>query len=109
MKQRYGFVVSDFLMNKINFVGGDKLLQVFKHGFLRSEENEAIFSSDLRKPCLKTGESLSPPTKLNLFMRKSLTTLLKQDEKSLLTGMVLFLLIVTGKFAAYFILHNLLK
>ena len=33
------FVVSDFLMNKINFVGGDKLLPVFKHGFLRSEEN----------------------------------------------------------------------
>ena len=32
-------VVSDFLMNKINFVGGDKLLPVFKHGFLRSEEN----------------------------------------------------------------------
>ena len=38
-------VVSDFLMNKINFVGGDKLLPVFKHGFLRSEENvfPAIF------------------------------------------------------------------
>ena len=32
-------VVSDFLLNKINFVGGDKLLQVFKHGFLRSEQN----------------------------------------------------------------------
>ena len=61
-------VVSDFLMNKINFVGADKLLPVFKHGFLRSEENE------LRKPCLKTGKSLSPPTKLILFMRKSLTT-----------------------------------
>ena len=32
-------------MNKINFVGGDKLLSVFKHGFLRSEENvfPAIF------------------------------------------------------------------
>ena len=32
-------------MNKINFVGGDKLLPVFKHGFLRSEENvfPAIF------------------------------------------------------------------
>ena len=26
-------------MNKINFVGGDKLLPVFKHDFLRSEEN----------------------------------------------------------------------
>ena len=26
-------------MNKINFVGGDKLSPVFKHGFLRSEEN----------------------------------------------------------------------
>ena len=25
-------------MNKINFVGGDKLLPVFKHGFLRPEE-----------------------------------------------------------------------
>ena len=34
-----------FLLNKINFVGGDKLLPVFKHGFLRSEENvfQAIF------------------------------------------------------------------
>ena len=33
-----------FLLNKINFVG-DKLLPVFKHGFLRSEENvfPAIF------------------------------------------------------------------
>ena len=32
-------------MNKINFVGGDKLSPVFKHGFLRSEENvfPAIF------------------------------------------------------------------
>ena len=32
-------------MNKIYFVGGDKLLPVFKHGFLRSEENvfPAIF------------------------------------------------------------------
>ena len=29
----------DFVLNKINFVGGDKLLPVFKHGFLRSEEN----------------------------------------------------------------------
>ena len=31
--------------NKINFVGGDKLLPFFKHGFLRSEENvfPAIF------------------------------------------------------------------
>ena len=38
-------VVSDYLMNKINFVGGDKLLPVFKYGFLRSEENvfPAIF------------------------------------------------------------------
>ena len=36
-------VVRDFLMNKINFVGGDKLLPVFKHGFLRSEEN--VFQS----------------------------------------------------------------
>ena len=38
-------VVNDFLLNKINFVGGDKLLPVFKHGFLRSEENvfPAIF------------------------------------------------------------------
>ena len=38
-------VVSDFLMNKTNFVGGDKLSPVFKHGFLRSEENvfRAIF------------------------------------------------------------------
>ena len=38
-------VVSDFLMNRINFVGGDKLLPVFKHDFLRSEENvfPAIF------------------------------------------------------------------
>ena len=36
-------VVSDFLLNKINFVGGDKLLPVFKHGFLRSEEN--VFSA----------------------------------------------------------------
>ena len=44
-----------------------------------------IFSSDLRKPCLKTGKSLSPPTKLILFKRKSLTTLLKQDEKSTFT------------------------
>ena len=34
---------------------------------------------------MKTGKSLSPPTKLILFMRKSLTTLLKQDEKSSLT------------------------
>ena len=34
------------------------------------------FSSDLCKPCLKTGKSLSPPTKLILFKRKSLTTLL---------------------------------
>ena len=34
-------------MNKINFVGGDKLLPVFKHGFLRSEESvfPAIFST----------------------------------------------------------------
>ena len=32
------------------------------------------FSSDLRKPCLKTGESLSPPTKLILFKRKSPST-----------------------------------
>ena len=48
------------------------------------------FSSDLRKPCLKTGESLSPPTKLILFTRKSLTTLLNQDEKSSLTEVVLF-------------------
>ena len=32
-------VEGDFLLNKINFVGGDKLLPVFKHGFLRSEEN----------------------------------------------------------------------
>ena len=31
-------VVSDFLLNKISFVGGDKLSPVFKHGFLRSEE-----------------------------------------------------------------------
>ena len=30
-------------MNKINFVGGDKLLPVFKHGFLRSKEN--VFSA----------------------------------------------------------------
>ena len=39
------YVVSDFLLNKINFVGGDKLSPVFKHGFLRSEENvfPAIF------------------------------------------------------------------
>ena len=39
------YVVSDFLLNKINFVGGDKLSPVFKHGFLRSEENDfpAIF------------------------------------------------------------------
>ena len=38
-------VEGDFLLNKINFVGGDKLLPVFKHGFLRSEENvfPAIF------------------------------------------------------------------
>ena len=38
-------VVSDFLLNKINFAGGDKLLPVFKHGFLRFEENvfPAIF------------------------------------------------------------------
>ena len=28
------------------------------------------FSSDLRKPCLKTGKSLSAPTKLILFKRK---------------------------------------
>ena len=40
------------------------------------------FSSDLCKPCLKTGKSLSPPTKLILFKRKSL---LKQDEKSTFT------------------------
>ena len=33
------YVEGDFLLNKINFVGGDKLLPVFKHGFLRSEEN----------------------------------------------------------------------
>ena len=32
-------VEGDFPLNKINFVGGDKLLPVFKHGFLRSEEN----------------------------------------------------------------------
>ena len=32
------------------------------------------FSSDLRKPCLKTGKSLSPPTKLILFKRKSPST-----------------------------------
>ena len=32
-------VEGDFLLNKINFVGGDKLSPVFKHGFLRSEEN----------------------------------------------------------------------
>ena len=39
------FVEGDFLLNKINFVGGDKLSPVFKHGFLRSEENvfPAIF------------------------------------------------------------------
>ena len=38
-------VISDFLMNKINFVRGDKLSPVFKHGFLKSEENvfPAIF------------------------------------------------------------------
>ena len=43
------------------------------------------FSSDLRKPCLKTGKCLSPPTKIDLVHEKSLTTLLKQDEKSPLT------------------------
>ena len=37
-------------MNKINFVRGDKLLPVFKNGFLRSEENvfrpeEAMFEN----------------------------------------------------------------
>ena len=58
-------------MNKINFVGGDKLLPVFKHGFLRSEEN---FLQTSGSHVLKTGENLSPPTKLILFMRKSLTT-----------------------------------
>ena len=35
----FGNVVSGFLMNRTNFVGGDKLLPVIKHGFLRSEEN----------------------------------------------------------------------
>ena len=40
-----GYVVSDFLMNKINFVGGDKLLPVFKHGFLRSEEDPLMKKS----------------------------------------------------------------
>ena len=86
-------VESDFLLNKMNFVGGDKLSPVFKHGFLRSEENvfPAIFihtkcagktfSSDLRKPCLKTGKSLSPPTKLILFKRKSLSTCSGDGEK----------------------------
>ena len=51
-------VEGDFLLNKNNFVGGDKLSPVFKHGFLR-----------------KTDESLSSPTKLFLFKRKSPSTL----------------------------------
>ena len=39
------YVVNDFLMNRTKFVGGNKLLPVIKHGFLRSEENvfPAIF------------------------------------------------------------------
>ena len=42
--------------------------------FLFRDGSLTLISSDLRKPCLKTGKSLSPPTKLILFMRKSLTT-----------------------------------
>ena len=33
------YVEGDFLLNKINFIGGDKLSPVFKHGFFRSDEN----------------------------------------------------------------------
>ena len=41
------------------------------------------FSSDLRKPCLITGESLSPPTKIGTFHEKSLAKLSKNGMRSL--------------------------
>ena len=58
---------------------------IFPHTFCVSKIARKTFSADLRKPCLKTGESLSLSKKLILFMRKSLATLLRQDEKSPLT------------------------
>ena len=58
-------------------------MKIFSHThFVCIKIAGKTFSSDLRKPCLKTGESLSPPTKLILFNRKSPSTLSKQDEKS---------------------------
>ena len=46
-------VVSDFLTNRTNFVGGDKLLPVIKHGFLRSEENVFPAILNTHKVCGK--------------------------------------------------------
>ena len=61
-------------------------MKIFSHThFVCIKIAGKTFSSDLRKPCLKTGESLSPPTKLILFKRKSPSTLSKQEEKSTLT------------------------
>ena len=78
-------------------------MKIFSHThFVCIKIAGKTFSSDLRKPCLKTGESLAPPTKLILFKRKSLTTLLKQDEKSIFTSSIyvlnyLLLLVLTYK------------
>ena len=44
--------------------------KIFPYTFCVYKNAGKTFSSDLRKPCLKTGESLSPPTKLILFKRK---------------------------------------
>ena len=46
------YVEGDFLLNKINFVGGDKLLPVFKHGFLRLLQTWGSHVWKLAKACL---------------------------------------------------------
>ena len=40
------------------------------HTFCVSQIAGKTFSSDLRKPCLKTGKSLSPPTNIDLVHEK---------------------------------------
>ena len=43
---------------------------IFPHTFCVLKIAGKTFSSDLRKPCLITGESLSPPTKIDLVHEK---------------------------------------
>ena len=44
---------------------------IFPHTFCVLKKNAGkTFSSGLRKPCLKTGKSLSPPTKIDLVHEK---------------------------------------